>query len=112
MDKNEGKNATVTDMEGKTFMAGRMSSGVDNELRVDTGGGMINVRLSQAQSIEFGEKQLGRLNVTITLAGGKEISGTISSGTVFEFMDAGNVGQVVTVRAAELNTVSFEREKQ
>ncbi len=104
-----GKNATVTGSGGRTFTAEKMFAGVDNELRVESGGGRVNVRLSQVQSIEFGGRNMGRLDVKVKLSTGDELSGTIYSGAVFEFVYS---GRVQVARAEELNAVNFKQEGQ
>ncbi|MBI5177984.1 MAG: hypothetical protein HZA04_01830 [Nitrospinae bacterium] len=101
--------AEVVASDGRKFSAERVSSGIENDLRIDTGRERVSVKIADTVSIEFGKKELNRLEVAVRLADGGEIGGSIYSGTVFEFVRSGGV---VTARAEELGSVTFQKEKQ
>lgn len=98
------KAVEVTGAGGQAFPARRISSGVHNELRLRTGGGIVHLWLGDIESITFGEKELARLHVSVVLSDGSEMEGTIYPGAVFEFEGA---GQPKARRAEDISGIAF-----
>lgn len=82
----------------------RMRLGLHDALTVKNGKTVVAVALTQIAGMAFGEKELGRLAVTVNMVDGSVLEGNVYPGTVFEFEGK---GRVTATRAEEIATISF-----
>lgn len=85
----------------------RMHAGLHDTITVKNGKTAVAVALAQVAGIEFGEKELGRLAVTVTLIDGSALQGDVYPGTVFEFEGK---GRATAVRAEDIAAITFPAE--
>ncbi len=97
----------VTLLDGTLFTAGVMRAGIHDSLRVRNGKAITSVPLSTVAGMEFGEKELGALPVSVTLNDGGLVEGSVYPGTVFEFEAE---GRITSVRAASISSIVFQGE--
>lgn len=91
-------------LNGGKIAAMRMHSGLHDALTVKNGKTVVAVALSQIANVEFGEKEIGRLSVTVKMVDGSALVGSVFPGTVFEFEGK---GRVTATRAEEIATITF-----
>lgn len=101
------RNVAVALLNGGQISAMRMRMGLHNTLTVKSGKTVVAVALAQVSGIEFGEKDLGRLAVTVNMLDGSVLEGNVYPGTVFEF---DGKGRVITTRAEEIAAITFPAE--
>lgn len=101
------RKVAVALLNGGKISAMGMHAGFHDTLTVRNGKTVVAVALAQIADIEFGEKELGRLAVTVTMIDGSALSGGIYPGTVFEFEGK---GKVTATRAEEIATITFPAE--
>ncbi|MBI5638001.1 MAG: hypothetical protein HZA03_08540 [Nitrospinae bacterium] len=101
------RNVAVALLNGGQISATRMRMGLHNTLTVKSGKTVVAVALAQVSGIEFGEKDLGRLAVTVNMLDGSVLEGNVYPGAVFEF---DGKGRVITTRAEEIATIIFPAE--
>lgn len=101
------RKVAVALLNGGKISAMGMHAGFHDTLTVRNGKTVVAVALAQIAGIEFGEKELGRLAVTVTMIDGSALPGEIYPGTVFEFEGK---GRVTATRAEEIATITFPAE--
>lgn len=101
------RNVAVALLNGGQISAMRMRMGLHNTLTVKSGKTVVAVALAQVSGIEFGEKDLGRLAVTVNMLDGSVLEGNVYPGTIFEF---DGKGRVITTRAEEIAAITFPAE--
>lgn len=106
-DEQSARNVTVALLNGGQISAMRMRMGLHNTLTVKSGKTVVAVALAQVSGIEFGEKDLGRLAVTVNMLDGSVLEGNVYPGAVFEF---DGKGRVITTRAEEIAAITFPAE--
>ncbi len=94
-------------LNGGQIDAMRMRMGLHDALTVKNGKTVVAVALAQIAGVEFGEKELGRLAVTVNMVDGSVLAGSVYPGTVFEFEGK---GRVTATRAEEIATIRFPAE--
>lgn len=94
-------------LNGGQIAASRIQFGLHDTLTVKNGKTVVAVALSQIAGMEFGEKELGRLAVTVNMVDGSVLRGNVYPGMVFEFEGK---GRAIATRAEEIATISFPAE--
>lgn len=84
-----------------------MRLGLHDALTVKNGKTVVAVAIAQIAGVEFGEKELGRLAVTVNMVDGSVLIGNVYPGTVFEFEGK---GRVTATRAEEIASIAFPAE--
>lgn len=105
--EHPARNVAVALLNGGQIAAMRMRMGLHDTLTVKSGKTVVAVAIAQVSGIEFGEKDLGRLAVTVNMLDGSVLEGNVYPGTVFEF---DGKGRVTTTRAEEIATIIFPAE--
>ncbi len=98
---------TVVGIDGSLFNASSISSGVDNMLRLESGGNKRNLHLSDVTFIKFGKKDLNRLSVVVRMESGEKVKGYLYPRYIFEFKSGGSV---TTALADQLSYVNIQAE--
>jgi len=83
--------AKVIDAWGKSLDVDNVTSGVDNQVRIETGNGKAYLNLASIKSIRFGKRKLNMINAKLTLKNGQVVNGRIFHKSIFEFTTGGNV---------------------
>ncbi len=94
-------------LNGGQISANRMSMGLYDALSIKNGKTVVAVSLARIAGMEFGEKELGRLAVTVNMVDGSVLTGNVYPGTVFEFEET---GRVTATRAEEIASIRFPAE--
>lgn len=103
-DQAPGRKVTVALLNGGRIDSMQMRLGLHDALTVKNGKTVVAVALTQIAGMAFGEKELGRLAVTVNMVDGSVLEGNVYPGTVFEFEGK---GRVTATRAEEIATISF-----
>lgn len=107
VDQTSGRKVAVALLDGSQIAATRLRLGLHDVLTVKNGKTVVAVALTQIVGMAFGEKELGRLAVTVNMVDGSVLKGNVYPGMVFEIEGK---GRVTATRAEEIATIRFPEE--